>query len=239
VDWGTTHNLMIEGDNLEVLKLLQKSYSGKVKMIYIDPPYNTGNDFVYSDDYRDGVKNYLNITGQVDGNGQKISSNTEASGRFHTNWLNMMYPRLKVARNLLRDDGIILISLDDGEIDNLRKLCSEIFGEENFITTVIWQKKYAPANDAKWFSDNHDYIVLVARRKEVWRPNLLPRTDEANARYMNPDNDSRGVWKSGGLDVKTYSEEYDYEITTPSGRIVRPPAGACWRVRKNAIQRAS
>ena len=170
VDWDTTQNLMIEGDNLEVLKLLQKSYSGKVKLIYIDPPYNTGNDFVYPDDYWDGVKNYLNITGQVDGNGQKISSNTEASGRFHTNWLNMMYPRLKVARNLLRDDGIILISLDDGEIDNLRNLCSEIFGEENFITTVIWQKKYAPQNDAKWFSDNHDYIVLVARRKEVWRP---------------------------------------------------------------------
>ena len=232
VDWDTTQNLMIEGDNLEVLKLLQKSYSGKVKLIYIDPPYNTGNDFVYPDDYWDGVKNYLNITGQVDGNGQKISSNTEASGRFHTNWLNMMYPRLKVARNLLRDDGIILISLDDGEIDNLRNLCSEIFGEENFITTVIWQKKYAPQNDAKWFSDNHDYIVLVARRKEVWRPNLLPRTDEANARYTNPDDDPRGVWKSSGLDVKTYTEQYDYEITTPSGRSVSPPAGRVWAVGK-------
>ena len=230
VDWDTTQNLMIEGDNLEVLKLLQKSYSGKVKLIYIDPPYNTGKDFVYKDDYRDGIKNYLKITGQVDGNGQKLSSNTESSGRFHTDWLNMMYPRLKIARNLLRNDGAILISLDDGDIDNLRKLCSEIFGEENFVATVIWQKKYAPSNDAKWLSDDHDYIVLVARQKEIWRPNLLPRTDEANARYANPDNDPRGVWKSSGLDVKTYSPEYDYAITTPSGRIVNPPAGSCWRV---------
>ena len=142
----------------------------------------------------------------------------------------MMYPRLKVARNLLRQDGIILISLDDGEIDNLRKLCSEIFGEENFVTTIIWQKKYAPQNDAKWLSDNHDYIVLVARSKEVWRPNLLPRTGEANARYTNPDNDPRGAWKSSGLDVKTYAPEYDYQIRTPSGRVVHPPPGACWRV---------
>ena len=232
MDWDSTQNLMIEGDNLEVLKLLQKSYAGKVKLIYIDPPYNTGNDFVYPDDYRDGVRNYLKITGQVDGNGQKLSSNNEASGRFHTEWLNMMHPRLKVARNLLRQDGIILVSLDDGEIDNLRKLLSEIFGEENFVATVIWQKKYAPQNDAKWLSDNHDYIVLVARNKEVWRPNLLPRTDEANARYANPDNDPRGAWKSSGLDVKTYTEQYDYEITTPSGRVVRPPAGRVWAVGK-------
>ena len=232
VDWDTTQNLMIEGDNLEVLKLLQKSYAGKVKLIYIDPPYNTGKDFVYPDDYRDGVKNYLQITGQVDSNGHKLSSNTEASGRFHTDWLNMMYPRLKVARNLLQQDGIIFISLDDGEIDNLRKICSEIFGEENFVTTVIWQKKYAPQNDAKWLSDNHDYIVMVARQKEIWRPNLLPRTDEANARYANPDNDPRGAWKSSGLDVKTYSAQYDYEITVPSGRVVRPPAGRVWAVGK-------
>ena len=203
-----------------------------MKLIYIDPPYNTGKDFVYRDDYVDGIKNYLQITGQVDDNGQKISTNTESSGRFHTHWLNMMYPRLKLARDLLSQDGVLFISLDDGEIDNLRKLCSEIFGEENFITTVIWQKKYAPSNDAKWLSDNHDYIVLVARHKEAWRPNLLPRTDEANARYENPDNDHRGVWKSSGLDVKTYAPEYDYVIQTPSGRAVHPPPGACWRVSK-------
>ena len=230
VDWDTTQNLMIEGDNLEVLKLLQKGYSGRVKLIYIDPPYNTGKDFIYPDNYKDSIKNYLKITGQVDGTGQKLSTNTDASGRFHTHWLNMMHPRLKLARNLLRQDGIMLISSDDGEIDNLRKLCSEIFGEENFITTVIWEKKYAPQNDAKWLSDNHDYIVLVARSKEVWRPNLLPRTAEANARYKNPDNDPRGPWKSSGLDVKTYTEQYDYEITTPSGRVVSPPAGRVWAV---------
>ena len=144
----------------------------------------------------------------------------------------MMYPRLKVARNLLSPDGVILISLDDGEIDNLRKLCSEIFGEENFVTSIIWQKKFAPQNDAKWLSDNHDYIVLIARNKEIWRPNLLPRTDEANARYTNPDDDPRGPWQSSGLDVRTYTEQYDYEITTPSGRVVRPPAGRVWSVGK-------
>ena len=232
VDWDTTQNLMIEGDNLEVLKLLQKGYSGRVKLIYIDPPYNTGKDFIYPDNYKDSIKNYLKITGQVDGAGQKLSTNTDASGRFHTNWLNMMYPRLKLARNLLRQDGIMLISSDDREIDDLRKLCSEIFGEDNFVTTVIWEKKYAPQNDAKWFSDNHDYIVLVARSKEVWRPNLLPRTAEANARYKNRDNDPRGPWKSSGLDVKTYTEQYDYEITTPSGRVVSPPAGRVWAVGK-------
>ncbi len=232
VDWDTTQNLMIEGDNLEVLKLLQKSYAGKVKLIYIDPPYNTGKDFIYPDNYKDGIKNYLKLTGQVDGNGQKLTSNTDASGRFHTNWLNMMYPRLKLARNLLRQDGAMLISSDDGEVDGLRQICSEIFGDENFVTMIVWQKKYAPSNDAKWFSDNHDYLVLYARSKELWRPNLLPRTDAANARYKNPDNDPRGRWKPGGLDVKTYSPQYDYEITTPGGRVVRPPSGACWRVAK-------
>ena len=233
VDWDTTQNLMIEGDNLEVLKLLQKSYAGKVKLIYIDPPYNTGKDFVYPDDYRDNIRNYLELTGQIDGNNRKLSTNTEASGRFHTDWLNMMYPRLKLARNLLRDDGIIAVSIDDGEVDNLRKLCSEVFGDENFVSTIIWQKKYAPANDAKWLSDNHDYIVLVAKSKEAWRPVLLPRTTEANARYNNPDDDPRGPWKAGGLDAKTYSPQYDYEIETPSGRIVRPPPGQCWRLSKS------
>ena len=236
VEWDSTQNLMIEGDNLEVLKLLQKSYTNKVKLIYIDPPYNTGKDFVYRDNHKDGIRNYLKITGQLDGNGDKLCSNSDASGRFHTNWLNMMYPRLKVARTLLREDGVIFISLDDGEVDNARKMCSELFGEENFVTTVIWQKKYAPANDAKWLSDNHDYVLVVARSKELWRPTLLPRTNGANARYANPDNDPRGAWKPGGLDVKTYSEQYDYEIETPSGRIVKPPPGSCWRYSKERFK---
>jgi len=156
VDWDTTQNLMIEGDNLEVLKLLQKSYAGKVKLIYIDPPYNTGKDFVYPDNFQDNIKNYLELTGQVEG-GVKISSNTEASGRFHTDWLNMMYPRLKLARNLLREDGVIFISIDDSEVANLRQLADEIFGQESFLTNAIWQKKYGVSSDAKGIPGMHDH----------------------------------------------------------------------------------
>ena len=236
VDWDTTQNLMIEGDNLEVLKLLQKSYAGKVKMIYIDPPYNTGKDFVYPDNFQDNIKNYLEITGQVEG-GKKISSNTEASGRFHTDWLNMIYPRLKLARNLLRDDGVIFITIDDSEVSNLRKLCDEIFGEENFIANVVWQKKYAPQNDATYFSDMHDHILVYAKLakrtkndEHGWSLDLLPRTDSQNAAYKNPDSDIRGVWQSDNLSVKTYSAKNDYPITTPSGRVVNPPESRCWVV---------
>ena len=168
-DWDTTGNLYIEGDNLEVLKLLQKAYHGKIKMIYIDPPYNTGNDFVYPDDYKDNLRNYLELTEQVDNEGRKISTNSEASGRYHTNWLNMMYPRLRLARNLLRDNGVVFISIDDHEVDNLRKICTEIFGESNFVSNLIWEKKYTRANDAKWFSDNHDHILCYAKNKELYK----------------------------------------------------------------------
>lgn len=173
-DWDKTQNLMIEGDNLEVLKLLQKSYAGKVKLIYIDPPYNTGKDFVYPDNFQDNIKNYLELTGQTGEGGQKLSSNTEASGRFHTDWLNMMYPRLKLARNLLRDDGVILISIDDHEIDDLRRLCDEVFGEENFVANMIWEK--GRKNDAKLVSVGHEYVLVFAKSlgllretKTVWR----------------------------------------------------------------------
>lgn len=235
-DWDTTQNLYIEGDNLEVLKLLQKSYHKKVKMIYIDPPYNTGKDFVYKDNFRDNIKNYLEITGQVDSDGNKLSTNSETSGRYHSDWLNMMYPRLKLARNLLKDDGVIFISIDDNEVSNLRKLCDEIFGEDNFVDSVIWEKKYSPQNDAKWLSANHDYILVYAKNKLIWRPNLLPRSEEQNARYKNPDNDPRGVWKASDLSVKTYSKEYDYPITTPSGRIVELPSGRCWMTNKQKMQ---
>ncbi len=230
VNFETTENLFIEGDNLEVLKLLQKSYFGKIKMIYIDPPYNTGKEFIYPDNYKEGLDTYLEYTGQKNSNGKKFGTNTEQEGRYHSNWLNMMHPRLTLARNLLRDDGVIFISIDDHEVGNLRKICDEIFGEENFVASIIWEKKYSPSNDAKWLSDNHDYIIVYARDKEKWRPVLLPRTEEANARYSNPDNDLRGEWKPSGLDVRTYSKNYDYEIITPSGRKVRPPEGACWRV---------
>lgn len=236
VDWHNTKNLMIEGDNLEVLKLLQKSYAGKVKLIYIDPPYNTGKDFVYPDNFQDNMKNYLEITGQTE-DGARLSTNTETSGRYHTDWLNMIYPRLKLARNLLKEDGAIFISIDDTEVDNLKKVCSEIFGEENFVANIVWQKKYSPQNDATYFSDMHDHILVYAKQRKTskndsngWNIDFLPRSDEQNAAYKNPDNDPRGVWKSVDLSVKTYSKANDYSITTPSGRIVTPPASRCWQV---------
>ena len=237
VDWDTTQNLMIEGDNLEVLRLLQKSYAGKVKLIYIDPPYNTGKDFVYPDKFQDNIKNYLELTGQVEG-GQKISSNTEASGRFHTDWLNMMYPRLKLARNLLKHDGAIFVSCDDNEVQNLRALMDDVFGGENFIATVIWQKVFSPKNSARHFSEDHDYIVVYAHDAEVWIPRLLPRTDEMEARYSNPDNDPRGPWTSGDMSARNYYGEGTYSLTTPSGRVIEgPPPGTYWRVSKAKFEK--
>jgi adenine-specific DNA-methyltransferase len=232
VDWDTTKNLMIEGDNLEVLKLLQKSYAGKVKLVYIDPPYNTGKDFVYPDSFQDNIKNYLELTGQVEG-GQKISSNTDASGRFHTDWLNMIYPRLKLAHSLLRDDGVMFVSIADHEIHNLRAAMNEVFGEENFIATAIWQKVFAPKNTARHFSEDHDYIVVYAKSADTWTPTLLPRSEEMEARYGNLDNDSRGVWASDNLTARNYYGAGTYPVTCPSGRVIDgPPSGTYWRVSK-------
>ena len=233
VDWDTTQNLMIEGDNLEVLKLLQKSYSGKVKLIYIDPPYNTGKDFVYPDDFRDNIRNYLTLTGQADDENQKLSSNTDASGRFHTDWLNMMYPRLKLARNLLRNDGAIFVSIDDNEILSLRAVMDEIFGPENFIATVIWHKMDSPKNSALHFSEDHDYILVYARDSNTWRPNNLERTEKMLARYKNPDDDPRGPWLLSDLAARNVYREGRYPITTKTGRVIPgPPAGSYWRVSK-------
>ena len=233
VDWDTTQNLMIEGDNLEVLKLLQKSYAGKVKLIYIDPPYNTGKDFVYPDNYRDNIQNYLELTGQIDGENRKLSSNTEASGRFHTDWLNMMYPRLKLARNLLRKDGAIFVSIDDNELHSLRAVMDELFGPENFIATVIWHKMDSPKNSAIHFSEDHDYILVFARDSETWRPNSLERTEKMLARYKNPDNDPRGLWLLSDLAARNVYREGRYPITTKSGRVIPgPPAGSYWRISK-------
>jgi len=206
-DWDTTQNLYIEGDNLEVLKLLQKSYHKQVKMIYIDPPYNTGKDFVYRDNFKDNIKNYLEQTGQIDSEGKKLSTNRETSGRYHSDWLNMMYPRLKLARNLLKDDGVIFISIDDNEVANLRKICDEIFGEENFVANVIWQRAFSPKNDAKFLSENHDYVLIYTKNIDLFDIGRLPRSEEANARYKNLDNDPRGVWISDNLTVKTYSKK--------------------------------
>jgi len=236
-DWDTTQNLYIEGDNLEVLKLLQKSYHGKVKMIYIDPPYNTGKDFVYPDDFHDSLENYKKITGQVDSEGNRISTNTEASGRYHTDWLNMMYPRLRLARNLLKDDGVIFISIDDSEADNLKKICNEVFGEDNFIAQMVWQRAFSPKNDARFISNSHDYILMYAKSLDEFTIGRLPRTKEANLRYSNPDNDLRGVWMSSDISVKTYNASYDYPVKLPSGRIVEPPSGRCWRCSKEAFDK--
>jgi adenine-specific DNA-methyltransferase len=230
--WDSTQNVYIEGDNLEVLKLLQKSYYGQIKMIYIDPPYNTGKDFVYKDNFHDNVKNYLQLTGQVDGEGNKISTNTDKSGRYHTDWLNMMYPRLKLARNLLKDDGVIFISIDDNEVHNLRKICDEIFGEDNFIADIIWERAYSPVNLKKHFSENHDFIIAYARNIGSLVCNGLIRSEESNSRYSNPDKDLRGVWKSSDLSVGPAIQDNIYEIATPSGRIVTPPNGYSWRLNK-------
>jgi adenine-specific DNA-methyltransferase len=228
VDWDTTQNLMIEGDNLEVLKLLQKSYAGKVKLIYIDPPYNTGRDFVYPDNFRDNIKNYLELTGQVE-SGTTISTNTEASGRFHTDWLTMMYPRLRLAKSLLRSDGAIFISIGDNEVHHLRSLLDELFGEENFVATVIWEKADSPRNTARQFSEDHDFILVYSARPE-WAPTKLPRTEEANSIYSNPDNDPLGDWIPGDPFANKPYSKGRYTVVGPTGRQFEPPPGRYWRV---------
>lgn len=204
-DYGdkNTDNMLIYGDNLLALKALEQEYTGKVKCIYIDPPYNTGSAFEHYDD------------------------NLE-----HSTWLSLMKPRLEILRNLLADDGSLWVSLDDNEQAYCKVLLDEVFGRKNFVCNAIWQKKFSPSNDAKWLSDNHDFIIIYAKNKEQWRPNLLPRTAGMNSRYKNPDNDPRGPWTSGDCSVKTYSASADYPITTPSGKVVNPPAGSCWRFSK-------
>ena len=200
-------NRLIFGDNLLALKALEQEFAGKIKCIYIDPPYNTGNAF---DHYDDGLE--------------------------HSLWLSLMMPRLEILHKLLSPEGSIWISIDDDECHYLKVICDEVFGRKNFINNVIWEKKYSPQSDAKWLSDSHDHILVYAKNKEIWRPNLLPRTEEMDKRYKNPDNDPRGPWKSSGLDVKTYSAAYDYPITTPSGRVVTPPGSSCWRLSKERFQ---
>jgi len=202
-----SENMLIYGDNLLALKALEQDFTNKIKCIFIDPPYNTGNAFEH---YDDGIE--------------------------HSLWLSLMKPRLDILRNLLREDGSLWISIDDDECHYLKVLCDEVFGRQNFVNNVIWEKKFSPQNDAKWLSDSHDHILVYGKRKEIWRPNLLPRTEEMNSRYKNPDNDPRGSWTSGDLSVKTYSAATDYPITTPSGRVINPPAGYCWRFSKEKLQ---
>ncbi len=251
-DWNNTKNIYIEGDNLEVLKLLQKSYYSKIKLIYIDPPYNTGKDFVYSDNYQDTLKNYLNITGQYEKNGLKVSTNTDTSGRYHTNWLNMMYPRLRLARNLLKDDGAIFISIDDNEIENLKKLCNEIFGEENFIAQFPWQSRQSIQNDTD-ISNNHEYILSYAkiRRKENRRLKESNSSKWFNERsfaclpleldkdkFDNPDNDSRGLWKADPFDAPNIRPNLTYVIENPiTKEKFLPPQGRCWRTEEKTYKK--
>jgi len=217
-DWDTTENLYIEGDNLEVLKLLQKSYHRNVKMIYIDPPYNTGKDFVYPDNFKDSIENYKAITGQTDSEGKNISSNSETSGRYHTDWLNMMYPRLRLARNLLTYDGVIFISIDDNEVDNLKKTCNEIFGEDNFVATIIWKRKRGRDNSAKWFSKSHEYLLCYAKSKTCFSVNYLELDEETKKAYKNPDNDPRGIYRMLACWARGTQSGVDYDFTIKNGQ---------------------
>lgn len=234
-DWDTTENLYIEGDNLEVLKLLQESYLGKVKMIYIDPPYNTGNDFIYADDFMRSQEEENEQMGMYDEEENRLFKNTDTNGRFHSDWCSMIYSRLMLARNLLTDDGVIFISIDDNEQENLKKCCDEVFGGQNFVAQLVWERAFSPKNDARFISNSHDYVLMYAKNITQFVIGRLPRTEEANARYSNPDNDPRGVWMSSDISVKTYNAECDYPITAPSGRVIEPPAGRCWRLSKKAF----
>lgn len=239
VNWDTTENLYIEGDNLEVLKLLQESYLGKVKMIYIDPPYNTGNDFIYRDDFTSSSEEYAEDAGLFDDEGNRMFKNTDTNGRFHSDWCSMIYSRLLLARNLLSDDGVIFISIDDVEINNLRKICDEIFGSSNFVANIIWQKK--TSSDARMdISAAHDYILCFAKKRnhDKYIFNYLPYDGERLASYTNPDNDPRGVWASVDITGQTgrAPKSQFYEITTPSGEKYIPPEGRCWAMAQNTFE---
>ena len=235
-NWDTTHNVYIEGDNLDAIKLLQESYLEAVKVIYIDPPYNTGSDFVYRDDFKVSQKEYENMAQSVDAEGNQLFKNTDTNGRFHSDWCSMIYSRLLLARNLLSKDGVIFISIDDHEQQNLRKICDEVFGEDNFLAQVIWERAFSPVNLKKHFSESHDYILCYAKSIADAICNGLPRSSEADGRYNNPDNDSRGPWTSGDLSVDPRVESRVYEITTPSGRKIMPPSGYCWRLDEDTFK---
>lgn len=240
-NWENTGNLYIEGDNLDVLKLLQESYLNSIKMIYIDPPYNTGNDFIYQDDFAVDKGEYDAQSGVYDDDNNRLFQNTESNGRFHSDWCSMIYPRLKLAQNLLTDDGVIFISIDDNEVHNLRKMCDEVFGESNFIANLIWQKKFSRANDATYFSTMHDHILCYCKKNILlnecgWKIGLIPRGNEIPEGYANPDNDQRGVWASVVFSTKSGTDKLLYNITTPSGRICVPPSGRYWSVSKERFE---
>ena len=245
VNWDNTKNLYIEGDNLEVLKLLQKSYFGKIKMIYIDPPYNTGKEFVYPDDYADNIQNYLELTGQINESGRRITTNTETSGRYHTNWLNMMYPRLKLARNLLRDDGVIFISIDDHEVSNLRKICDEIFGEDNFVADLIWlNKEGGGSSDSKLFRIKHEHILCFSKNIELIQIKGIPINNEDRYKGIDEYYEQRGPYylQKLGMGSIQYSKSLDYPIIAPDNSVIMPADNnsgkkACWRWSKDKYEK--
>lgn len=234
VEFNDTQNLLIEGDNLDGLKLLQETFLNRIKIICIDPPYNTGQDFLYEDDFAENLETYLEKSNQRDELGSRLITNTESNGRFHSDWLSMMYPRLKLARNLLREDGVIFITISDVEVGNLRKLCDEVFGEANFVANIIWQKKYTRANDAKWFSDNHDHVLCFARDKSCLRLNSLPRSEEQLSAYSNPDNHPKGRWKATPLHAKSGTNTKSY--TFLNGTTWAPPAGTFRRFNDDSMR---
>ena len=239
VDFSNTENLYIEGDNLEILKLLQETYLEKIKMIYIDPPYNTGNDFIYNDNYEEDTDEYIGRSGQLDEYGNRLVKNIETNGRFHTDWLNMIYPRIKLARNLLREDGVIMISMDDGEYENLKRICNEIFGEKNFIECLIWKKRATPPND-KNIGRIHEFILCYAKDIEKVSLGLLPRDAKSIERYANPDNDPRGPWVASDLSANGKGgrivRSCVYPIRNPSdGKDYYPSEGRCWLFNKEKM----
>lgn len=229
VNFDSAENLIIEGDNLEVLKLLQKSYLGKVKMIYIDPPYNTGNEFIYPDNFSESLQTYLQYTGQVDAEGRKFGTNTDAEGRFHSKWLSMMYPRLYLARNLLTVDGVMFISIDDHEMQNLRTLMNEVFGEESFVACCVWQKRYSRENRGA-IGDAHEYLMVYAANPDAFQTSrrLIALTEEQAAIYKDPNNDPKGRWRAVPMTAQGYRPNQMYEVETPSGQKHKPPEGRCW-----------
>ena len=236
VDWETTQNLYVEGDNLEALKIMRETYAGKVKLIYIDPPYNTGHDFIYDDDFAETHAEYAASSGEFDEEGGRLVANPESNGRFHSDWCSMMYPRLLLARDLLSPDGAIFISIDDGEAANLQKVCEEVFGASNFIANLVWEKKYTRANDARFYSTNHDFILVYARDSTFFSAGRLPRTEKMNAAYSNPDNDPRGPWKATPLHARSGSSNGIYTHVFSNGTEWTPPSGTYPRYSRTTLK---
>nr|WP_320192727.1 site-specific DNA-methyltransferase [uncultured Desulfobacter sp.] len=237
VDFDTTRNIFIEGDNLDALKLLQENYLSKVKMIYIDPPYNTGNDFVYDDHFAESTGDFLRRSNQEDEERNRLVANPDSNGRFHSAWLSMMYPRLKLARNLLKEDGVIFISIDDGEQANLKRICDEIFGGQNFVANSVWQKAYVANMTARHISNTHDHVLIYSKNYLKLKLGRFPRTEEQIAKFKNPDNDARGPWKAENLSAGKFYAAGQFEIITPNGLAVKPPPGRYWRCNKDTYKK--